>query len=48
MRKKKGTYVIDGKFVGYKDPIEITVDSGAEDSVCPKAWGGTVWAKRTC
>lgn len=47
MRKKKGSYVLDVEFVLKKDGEtislgkgEITVDSAAEESVCPHDWGG--------
>ena len=47
MRKKKGSYVLDVEFVTKKDGVavslgkgEITVDSAAEESVCPLDWGG--------
>jgi hypothetical protein len=47
MRKKKGSYVLDVEFVIKKgvETIslgkgEITVDSAAEESVCPIDWGG--------
>ena len=47
MRKKKGSYVLDVEFVIKKEGElislgkgEITVDSAAEESVCPKDWGG--------
>ena len=47
MRKKKGSYVLDVEFVIKKGGEtmslgkgEITVDSAAEESVCPKEWGG--------
>jgi hypothetical protein len=47
MRKKKGSYVLDVEFVIKKDDEtvslgkgEITVDSAAEESVCPLDWGG--------
>ena len=39
LRQKGGTYVIDGKFPDTGDIAEVTVDSGAEDSVCPLDWG---------
>ena len=34
----KGSYVMDVPFVG-GGKAETTVDSGAEKSVCPLAWG---------
>ena len=34
----KGSYLMDVKFPGGVR-TEITVDSGAEESVCPKGWG---------
>ena len=34
----KGSYLLDVDFVG-GGKGEITVDSGAEESVCPKEWG---------
>ena len=34
----KGSYIMDVEFVG-GGPAEIIVDSGAEESVCPKDWG---------
>ena len=47
MRRKKGSYVLDVEFVIKKDGEtislgkgEITVDSAAEESVCPRDWGG--------
>ena len=46
MRKKKGSYVLDVEFVMKKENEtislgkgEITVDSAAEESVCPIEWG---------
>ena len=39
MRKTpKGSYVIDVSFVG-GGKTNVTVDSGAEESVCPSEWG---------
>ena len=35
----RGSYLMDVEFVG-GGKGEITVDSGAEESVCPKDWGG--------
>ena len=47
MRKKKGSYVLDVEFVLKKEGEtvslgkgEITIDSAAEESVCPKDSGG--------
>ena len=37
-RTEKGSYILDVKFVG-GGTAEIVVDSGAEESVCPKEWG---------
>ena len=34
----KGSYLMMAKFRGGKDTA-ITIDSGAEESVCPKVWG---------
>ena len=34
----RGSYLMDVDFVG-GGKGEITVDSGAEESVCPKEWG---------
>ena len=34
----KGSYLLIGHVQGMRDPIEVTVDSGAEESVCPKDW----------
>ena len=34
----RGSYLMDVDFVGGGEG-EITVDSGAEESVCPKEWG---------
>ena len=38
LRKKGGSYVMDVQFQDGRD-TEITVDSAAEESVCPKGWG---------
>ena len=45
--RRKGSYVLDVEFVTKKDGVavslgkgEITVDSAAEESVCPLDWGG--------
>ena len=35
----RGSYVLDLRFVG-GDKTELTVDSGAEENVCPRSWGG--------
>eukprot|EP00973_Karenia_brevis_P038942 5376048-Karenia_brevis.AAC.1 len=35
----RGSYVLKVDFAG-GGPTEITVDSGAEESVCPWEWGG--------
>jgi hypothetical protein len=52
LRKKKGSYVMDVEFVirtnGELVSLgkgEITVDSAAEESVCPKEWGGAFGLK---
>ena len=34
----KASYLMQVKFVG-EEYIEITVDSGAEENVCPCEWG---------
>ena len=34
----RGTFVVKGKFDSGRD-TQITVDSGAEENVCPKWWG---------
>ena len=34
----KGSYLLDLQFVG-GGKTELTVDSGAEENVCPKEWG---------
>jgi hypothetical protein len=46
MRKRRGSYVMDIEFVekvggewASRGAAEITVDSGAEESVCPPGWG---------
>ena len=48
-RRKKGSYVLDVEFVIKKDGEtislgkgEITVDRAAEESVCPRDWGGAL------
>ena len=38
MRKQRGSFVVDGQF-GDGQWKQITVDSAAEESVCPKGWG---------
>ena len=38
IRKKGGAYVIDVVVVGGRKE-EVTIDSGAEESVCPWWWG---------
>ena len=38
MRKQRGSFVVDGQF-GDGKWVETTVDSAAEESVCPKEWG---------
>ena len=38
MRKQRGSFVVDGQF-GDGNWVETTVDSAAEESVCPKEWG---------
>ena len=35
----KGSYILDVKFPD-GEKTKITVDSGAEESVCPSSWGG--------
>ena len=45
LRKKGGSYVMDVEFIREEDGTrmcvaEITVDSGAEESVCPVGWAG--------
>ena len=37
-RNGKGSFLLNVDFVN-GGSTSITVDSGAEDSVCPKAWG---------
>ena len=37
-RKQRGSFVVDGQF-GDGQWVETTVDSAAEESVCPKDWG---------
>ena len=39
LRRKGGVFVIDGICPKDNKPVEITVDSGAEESVCPLYWG---------
>ena len=38
MRKQRGSFVVDGQF-GDGQWKQVTVDSAAEESVCPKGWG---------
>ena len=38
MRKKGRSFVVDGTF-GSDDWQVMTIDSAAEESVCPKEWG---------
>ena len=38
MRRKGGAYVVDVVLVGSGQKTEITIDSAAEESVCPKDW----------
>ena len=40
----KGSYIMDVDFVG-GGAAEIVVDSGAEESVCPKDWGAQFGTK---
>ena len=40
----KGSYLMDVSFVG-GGRVEITVDSGAEESVCPWEWGSQFGTK---
>ena len=40
-RNGRGSYLMDVNFSG-GDSTSITVDSGAEESVCPWEWGGAV------
>ena len=54
VRKKKGSYVMDVEFVKKEGAEtismgkgEITIDSAAEESVCPKDWGGAFVLKDT-
>ena len=42
----KGSYLMDVKFPGGVR-TEITVDSGAEESVCPKDWGAQFGLKES-
>ena len=39
MRRKGGAYVVDIVLADGTE-TEITIDSGAEESVCPKNWAG--------
>ena len=36
--ERKGSYILEVQFVG-GGTTEIVVDSGAEESVCPREWG---------
>ena len=38
MRKKGGAYVVDVMLVGSGKKTEITIDSAAEEAVCPEEW----------
>ena len=38
MRKKGGAYVVDVVLVGSGKKTEITIDSAAEEAVCPEEW----------
>ena len=38
MRKKGGAYVVDVALVGSGQTTEITIDSAAEEPVCPREW----------
>ena len=38
MRRKGGAYVVDVALVGSGQKAEITIDSAAEESVCPEDW----------
>ena len=38
MRKKGGAYVVDVVLVGSGQTAEITIDSAAEEAVCPAEW----------
>ena len=38
MRRKGGAYVVDVVLVGSGRKTEITIDSAAEEPVCPKDW----------
>ena len=38
MRKKGGVYVVDVVLVGSGKKTEITIDSAAEEAVCPEEW----------
>ena len=41
----KGSYILDVRFVG-GEVAEIVVDSGAEESVCPRNWGAQFGLKK--
>ena len=38
LRREGGSFLMDAKFVG-GGMTKITIDSGAEENVCPKEWG---------
>ena len=38
-RSGHGSYIMKANFVGGGEPVDRTVDNGAEESVCPWAWG---------
>ena len=42
MIDKQGSYIMEVEFVG-GEKTEIVVDSGAEESVCPRGWGETLF-----
>ena len=49
MRKKGGAYVVDVVLVGSGKKTEITIDSAAEEAVCPAEWAaefGTTQVKK--
>ena len=39
LRRSRGIYLLDGHFSDNGEKVSITVDSGAEDSVCPYWFG---------
>ena len=41
----RGAYVMEVSFVG-GGKTSITVDSGAEESVCPRGWGHELFGQR--